>query len=283
MRGVRETRVAFAQRLQAVVVRGDDGEPRALRQRLRRGARQRRALIGVRARHQLVEEDQASRTRAGPLPARQDVGDARRGDPRTSTDRRSPTADRRCRRARRRRNRSRLRASAATSSPARAISAARPTVFIKTVLPPALGPLTIRIGGWPPPERDVVGDHALRRVRQGEQRMARRPQIDQRRVDDLHGVAVVRHREPRRRRAHVERREGRGGPAQRIGHRRHVGGQLPRGCGATRARISSSVTLSRLLTATSAVGSTNTVSPVRDVSWTMPRPIDFALALRGST
>ena len=30
-------------------------------------------------------------------------------------------------------------------------------------------------------------------------------------------------------------------------------------------------------------GSTYTVSPVRDVSWTMPSPIDFALALTGST
>jgi hypothetical protein len=48
-------------------------------------------------------------------------------------------------------------------------------------------------------------------------------------------------------------------------------------------RISSSVTLSRLFTATSAVGSTNTVSPVREVSCTMPSPSDFALAFSGST
>ena len=71
--GVREARVAFAQRLQAVVVRGDDRQPGALGQRLRRRARQRRALIRVGARHQLVEEHQRRARR--PAPRRQDVGD----------------------------------------------------------------------------------------------------------------------------------------------------------------------------------------------------------------
>jgi len=47
--------------------------------------------------------------------------------------------------------------------------------------------------------------------------------------------------------------------------------------------MSSSTTFSRLLADTSAVGSTKTVSPVRDVSWTIPSPSDFAEALSGNT
>ena len=45
----------------------------------------------------------------------------------------------------------RLPGAAATSSPARAISAASPTVFMSTVLPPAFGPLTIRTAAAAPP------------------------------------------------------------------------------------------------------------------------------------
>ncbi len=41
--------------------------------------------------------------------------------------------------------------------------------------------------------------------------------------------------------------------------------------------------MSRLLADTNAVGSMNTVSPVRDVSWTIPSPSDFAEALSGNT
>jgi hypothetical protein len=47
--------------------------------------------------------------------------------------------------------------------------------------------------------------------------------------------------------------------------------------------MSSSTTFSRLFADTSAVGSMNTVSPVRDVSWTIPSPSDFAEALSGNT
>ncbi len=45
----------------------------------------------------------------------------------------------------------RLPGAAATSRPARAISAASPTVFMSTVLPPAFGPLTIRTAAAAPP------------------------------------------------------------------------------------------------------------------------------------
>ena len=123
----------------------------------------------------------------------------------------------------------RLPGAAATSRPARAISAASPTVFMQHGLAARVRAADHqdRRGARADAEGDVVGDDVPGRGRVGqrEQRVPGRAQVDRRRVEDLDRAAAVREPQAGRRRPRVDGAERRRGPPERGRADRDVGGQ----------------------------------------------------------
>ena len=253
-----------------VVARGY-GEPRLAgeptEERLREGG----ALDRVGAGRDLVEEhERACRSRVEDRDEVPHVAGERREAHRRST------ARRRCRRAPRRRP---------AAAPSRAggrrphwwSSAASPSVFSATVLPPVFGPETTTRAQVAELEVDRNG------VRRVEQRVTRAEQDDL--VGDLDGGAA-----PARATAPHARARGRSramastSVAQRPGlRRRPTARELARGCARPRRARRSPPRGAVVRVSTTANGSTKSVWPEPELSWTMPGTAPRALACSAST
>ena len=190
----------------------EDREARPLGQRLGRRAREGRALLGVRAGHELVAQHERRPAR---LP--QDLGDVRQ----VTRERREIAGDRLLIADVRQHGREEADAAALVRGheQARARQQRRQRDGLEQHgLAARVGPAhdeQARRHG--PAERDVVGDQRkpLARGAQREEGVARAAQIDERLVDDGHGDAPIRHAEPGRGREDVQLDEGHGRRAQR--------------------------------------------------------------------
>ena len=180
----------------------------------------------------------------------------------------------------------RLPGAAATRRPARAMSAASPTVFMSTVLPPALGPLTIRTRAAGPPRAISLATTALLAPDSAWASASRgwRASFKSTIGSATMEIAVPPYATPSRAAA-ASASSSASTPAvlRRTGATTATSAVSASRIRRDSRRMSSSTTFSRLLADTSAVGSMNTVSPVRDVSWTIPSPSDLADALSGNT